>query len=116
MEDTASPTILVVDDSPLNVEFMRKHLGSMGYQVVVSYRGVDAIKQAQEAPPDLVLLDVVMPDLTGFEVCRLLKNPPGDRGRPGHLRHRQGPGVRPHRRAGTRRARLHLQAVPSSRS
>ncbi|MHB2018672.1 MAG: diguanylate cyclase [Candidatus Xenobia bacterium] len=76
MEDGASPTIMVVDDSPMNVEFMRKHLGSMGYQVSVAYRGVDAIKQAQETPPDLVLLDVIMPDLTGFEVCRLLKMHP----------------------------------------
>jgi diguanylate cyclase (GGDEF)-like protein len=65
--------ILIVDDMAVNVEYLRKMVVEWGYEAHVAYRGLQALKVAQENKPDLVLLDVMMPDLTGYEVCRALK-------------------------------------------
>ena len=65
--------ILVVDDQVVNAEYLRKMISKWGYEVILAYRGLQAIKVAQEEKPDLVLLDVMMPDLTGYEICRALK-------------------------------------------
>ncbi len=67
------PKILIVDDHAVNVEYTRKMLMEWGYDVKVAYRGIQALKMAKTEKPDLVLLDVIMPDLTGYEVCRALK-------------------------------------------
>lgn len=69
--------ILVVDDHAVNVEYLRKMVSGWGYEVLTAYRGLQALKISQEEKPDLVLLDVMMPDLTGYEVCRALKINPG---------------------------------------
>lgn len=66
-------SILIVDDHAVNVEYLRKMLTEWGFKVDVAYRGIQALKKAQKDKPDLVLLDVIMPDLTGYEVCRALK-------------------------------------------
>ena len=67
------PTVLVVDDTPDNLVFMSALLGEH-YRVKVASSGARALKAAQAAPvPDLVLLDIMMPDMDGYEVCRQLK-------------------------------------------
>lgn len=65
--------ILVVDDQLANVEYIRRNLSELGYEVLGAYGGLDALRKVQQEIPDLILLDIVMPDLTGYEVCRALK-------------------------------------------
>jgi putative two-component system response regulator len=66
-------TVLVVDDEPYTVDLLQAYLEIEGYQVMVAYQGEEALEKASARLPDLVLLDVMMPDLNGFEVCRRLK-------------------------------------------
>ncbi len=69
----ATPTVLVVDDTPTNVGVLLEMLGRAGWRVLVARDGDSALEQAQYARPDLVLLDVMMPGIDGFETCRRLK-------------------------------------------
>jgi len=69
----ATETILVVDDLPANLEAAARFLAHHGYRVVVAQDGEDAIERATLVRPDLILLDVMMPGLDGFETCRRLK-------------------------------------------
>ena len=73
------PDILVVDDDPRNRKLLEEYLNAAGYEVRVAFDGRGALAEAAERPPDLVLLDVMMPDLSGLEVCRQLKNDPKTR-------------------------------------
>jgi signal transduction histidine kinase len=66
-------TILIVDDTPENLEVLSEALVTAGYRVAVAIDGESAIEQASFAPPDLILLDVMMPGIDGFETCRQLK-------------------------------------------
>ncbi|WP_157138857.1 putative bifunctional diguanylate cyclase/phosphodiesterase, partial [Asticcacaulis biprosthecium] len=72
-ENAVSGTILVVDDNPVNLGLVADHLELRGYQVVVALGGNEALERVAFARPDLVLLDVMMPDIDGFETCRRLK-------------------------------------------
>ena len=65
--------ILVVDDEVDLVETIRFPLEMEGFQVLVSYNGEDALNQARKESPDLILLDIMLPKLDGYKVCRLLK-------------------------------------------
>jgi DNA-binding response OmpR family regulator len=65
--------ILVVDDDPHMVQFIRMHLEREGHQVIEACTGLEALDRVREALPDLVLLDVVMPELDGFETLKLLR-------------------------------------------
>jgi len=65
--------ILIVDDEVDLVETIRFPLEKEGYAVLVSYNGEDALNQARKENPDLILLDVMLPKLDGYKVCRLLK-------------------------------------------
>lgn len=67
------PTILVVDDSIMQREMISGYLIQLGCQVAIAIDGVDAVQKANELLPDLVILDIVMPELNGFQVCRQLK-------------------------------------------
>jgi DNA-binding response OmpR family regulator len=67
-------TILVVDDEARNVRLMEAILAPRGYTVVTAYNGEEALQQVQSQRPDLILLDVMMPGMNGFEVCRSLKD------------------------------------------
>ncbi|WP_020410101.1 EAL domain-containing protein [Hahella ganghwensis] len=66
-------TILIVDDSPLNLDVAVACLESKGYQVVAVENGVKALELVEELQPSLILLDIMMPELSGFETCRRLK-------------------------------------------
>jgi DNA-binding response OmpR family regulator len=67
-------TILIVDDTPANLAFLSDALDQVGYKVLVATNGYNAINQLQLITPDLILLDVLMPGLDGFETCRRLQS------------------------------------------
>ena len=71
--DAQQDTILIVDDTPTNLDLVFKYLTRSGFKVLVSQDGLTAIKQAEQAQPDLILLDVMMPEMDGFETCQRLK-------------------------------------------
>lgn len=75
MKTDARATILVVDDTPTNL-LLVEHMLSDRYQVQLANSGARALEMAGAAPPDLILLDVVMPEMDGHEVCRRLKSAP----------------------------------------
>ncbi|RMD82009.1 MAG: response regulator [Lentisphaerae bacterium] len=66
-------TILVVDDIRDNVTMLTAHLQAKGYRTVCAYNGIEALKLAIKSPPDLIMLDVRMPQLSGLDVCAQLK-------------------------------------------
>jgi DNA-binding response OmpR family regulator len=70
------PTVLIVDDEPNVVELVRITLEDDRVNVLAATSGVEALELAAEAHPDLVLLDVNLPDLSGLEVCRRLRGEP----------------------------------------
>ena len=74
---STAPTILVVDDERNIVELVRLYLRSEGYQVEVAYDGREALEKASTLHPDLVVLDVMMPELDGYEVTRRLRQDGG---------------------------------------
>lgn len=66
-------TILIVDDTPINLAVLVDHLESVGHRALVAENAEEALKRASPMQPDLILLDVVMPGIDGFETCRRLK-------------------------------------------
>ena len=66
--------ILVIDDLPENVFILQDRLVQEGYEVITAYDGNGGIEKAYSELPDLILLDVMMPDISGFEVCKILVN------------------------------------------
>ena len=74
MDRDVPPRILVVDDHEDNVELLRARLESRGYRVDDARDGQEALDRVQEGPPDLILLDVMMPRIDGFEVVRRIKS------------------------------------------
>lgn len=73
---TMRDTILVVDDNPTNLSVLCEVLDTQDYQISVAQNGEDALACANEILPDLILLDVMMPGIDGFETCKRLKNNP----------------------------------------
>ena len=71
-----APRILVVDDDPVIVRLLEVNFRLEGFEVVTALRGEDALALSQEAPPDIILLDVMMPGMDGYEVCRRLREVP----------------------------------------
>jgi len=72
-------TILVVDDEPDMLELIEYTLRLAGYEVLTAASGGDALKGAQGCLPDLILLDLMLPDLDGISVCELLRRLPSTR-------------------------------------
>jgi DNA-binding response OmpR family regulator len=72
MEHNAA-TLLVVDDNIDNADLLRDYLTSRGYHVVVAHSGDEALAEFEQTRPALVLLDIMMPGRSGWDVCRLMK-------------------------------------------
>ena len=70
----AGKKVLVVDDDVKTVELVKLYLKRDGYQVLTAYDGVEALRLAREGHPDLIVLDLMLPDIDGLEVCRALRN------------------------------------------
>ncbi len=68
-----SPRILIVDDEPLVLKFVRANLQSMDYEIFAAMDGIEALHIVEKEMPDLVILDIMMPKMDGFEVCRRLR-------------------------------------------
>jgi len=65
--------VLVVDDDAKTVELVKLYLDRDGYQVLTAYGGVEALRVAREGYPDLIVLDLMLPDIDGLEICRTLR-------------------------------------------
>jgi len=74
--------ILVVDDEIYMLHILEFSLGMEGMEVITASSGAEALQRVVEERPDLILLDVLMPDMDGYEVCRRLKEQPGTRSIP----------------------------------
>jgi len=68
--------VLVVEDDPDLVELLRFNLGSAGFSITTASNGVEALKMARSGSPDLILLDLMLPELDGFAVCEILRRDP----------------------------------------
>jgi class 3 adenylate cyclase/CheY-like chemotaxis protein len=73
---SAPARILVVDDTPRNVKLLQDLLTIKGYEVITAASGPEALAKVEAERPDLVLLDVVMPEMSGYEVCRKIRDEP----------------------------------------
>ena len=80
-QDTQLPSslVLVVDDNPQNVELIQAYLESLPCTTQIAVDGIDALEKVAKTKPDLILLDIMMPRMSGFEVCRRLKADPATR-------------------------------------
>ncbi len=65
--------ILIVDDDPSTIKLLEGILTKQGYEVLISLDGIDAMVQVKMHKPDLIILDVMMPDVNGYDVCRNIK-------------------------------------------
>ncbi|MEO8974799.1 MAG: response regulator, partial [Casimicrobiaceae bacterium] len=65
--------ILIVDDNPINVKVLQTRLAADGYEIFTAADGEAGLEAARQHIPDLILLDVMMPKVDGFEVCRRLR-------------------------------------------
>jgi PleD family two-component response regulator len=66
-------TLLIVDDENTILRLLRDRLSGIGYNVITAKDGISAIKTAKEIHPDAIVLDLILPDIDGFEVCRQIK-------------------------------------------
>src|SRR6187549_1211176 len=87
MIDRLPPTdapslILVVDDEPKNIQVVGSLLLKHGHEIIASNNGHEALVKLESVRPDLILMDVMMPGMTGFELCRSLQASPETRGTP----------------------------------
>ena len=75
-EEMKTPVILVVDDNQQNLELLQAYLEDLDCQTIPATDGITALDIIQKDPPDLILLDIMMPKMSGFEVCKRLKSSP----------------------------------------
>jgi len=73
---TGQAKILVVDDTPKNVKLLEEVLKAKGYAVITANSGPEALDKVAKEPVDLILLDVVMPEMSGYEVCLKIRGNP----------------------------------------
>ena len=74
--DSSRQSILIVDDQPANIKVLFELLKQNGFRVSVAKSGESALSKAKAASPDLILLDIMMPGMDGYETCEHLKNNP----------------------------------------
>ena len=104
-------TILIVDDEYSGRETLQSILEGEGYNLIMAENGPQAITQAKSILPDVILLDVMMPGMTGFEVCEKIRNDPQVAEIPIIILTAPGrPGLS-FERIKSRRRRLHLEAI-----
>jgi len=70
----ADKKVLVVDDDVKTVELVKLYLERDGYEVLIAYDGIEALRLARESCPDLIVLDLMLPDIDGLEVCRSIRH------------------------------------------
>lgn len=70
------PTILAVDDEPMNVKLLEAHLIPEGYEIISASNGEEALQKSSQYKIDLVLLDLTMPRMDGFQACKALRKDP----------------------------------------
>ena len=73
-EDIKGSKILVVDDNAANAELLVAYLKETGVEIDVAVSGEEALGKVEDSPPDIILLDIMMPGVSGFDVCRKLKS------------------------------------------
>ncbi len=73
MTSPEKPLILAIDDSPLNLDILKEYLAREGFRVIAFHRGSDALDHVKLEKPDLILLDITMPEMDGYQVCEQLK-------------------------------------------
>src|SRR3954453_318938 len=66
-------TVMIVDDNPQNVELLQAFLESLPVRIITAADGVEALEKIEEQNPDLIMLDIMMPRMSGFQVCRKIK-------------------------------------------
>lgn len=81
-EQDKTPVVLVVDDNQENLELLQAYLEDMDCETIPAKDGLEALEIIGRGAPDLILLDVMMPKMSGFEVCKRIKNDPQTRDLP----------------------------------
>lgn len=76
LSNKRKPKILVVDDQPINIKLLQRKLERQNMEVLVAYNGRECLRIVEETPPDLILLDIMMPEMDGIETCEHLKSNP----------------------------------------
>lgn len=76
---TTPPKILIADDNPQNVELLEAYLSDLDCELLIAHDGEEALRAVESQHPDLILLDVMMPRVSGFEVCRKIRANPATR-------------------------------------
>ena len=79
MTETRKPRILIVDDDERNLKLMTLILQSFHYDLQTAGNGLEALEKAKEYSPDLIFLDIMMPEMDGFETCRRLSEDPASK-------------------------------------
>lgn len=72
-------TVLLVDDHEQNLELLQAYLEELGCRIEMARDGLEAVEHVERTPPDLILLDVMMPKLSGYQVCEKIKSDPETR-------------------------------------
>ena len=80
MDDTPSSRILIADDNEQNIELLDAYLSGLDVETAVAMDGQETLERVSSFKPDLILLDIMMPKLSGFEVCSQLKSDPATSG------------------------------------
>ncbi|MHC4131254.1 MAG: response regulator [Planctomycetota bacterium] len=75
-ESEKAPVVLIVDDNEQNLELIQAYLEDLDCETMPAYDGQQALDVIAQNPPDLILLDIMMPKMSGFEVCKRVKNDP----------------------------------------
>ena len=76
MSTNRKPKILVVDDQPINIKLLQRKLERQNMEILVAYNGRECLNIVKQDLPDLILLDIMMPEMDGIETCQHLKENP----------------------------------------
>ncbi len=75
-----APRVLIADDDPQGLELLEAYLGETGYELQTATDGEETLRKVRDWKPDLILLDIMMPRISGFQVCKALRANPQTRG------------------------------------